>query len=114
MANATARQDLRETPFRAAPDLMPLPSSCSGVAACQAGSAGGFMLPISAGILTGCGGVFLAVTLGFHPLPEGATWAVQSAVVASVVYYGAGEGAYSGGVRDVLSPVEVGDRGHEQ
>lgn len=67
-------------------------SFCFGYAAPALVAGNVWTFPIVAGMLAGCGGLFLPCDRGLSPLADGVPWAVQSAVYGAVVYCGLGGG----------------------
>lgn len=51
------------------------------------GEGSSWSLAINAGVLAGCGGLFLPCDRGLSPLSEGVPWAMQSALYGAVFFY---------------------------
>lgn len=83
------------SPFSHLPSSFPVSSLLLSFLA----SASAWVLPVSAGVLAGCGGMFLSCGRGVSLLSQGVPWAMQSALYGSVYYYCAGvsAGARAGG-----------------
>lgn len=67
---------------------------------------GGWVLPVVAGVLAGCGGMFLPGDRGLTPVSDGVPWVVQSAIYGSMFYDGFG-GFFSGQESGVIVACDV-------
>ena len=61
---------------------------------------GSWTLALVAGVLAGCGGMFLPGDRGLSPLSKAAPWALQSALYGSAFYYFADTSTLPGGVKN--------------